>query len=570
MPFLPTNLAEAKARNWLELDIIIVNGDAYVDHPSFGAAVIGRYLEAAGFRVGILPQPDWSRDEDFMALGRPRLFFGITAGNMDSLVSNYTAQRKRRNDDAYSPGGVAGLRPDRATLVYANALKRIYKNVPLVLGGIEASLRRIAHYDYWQDKVRGSLLADTKADFLVYGMGEKASLEIASALQAGTKPEHLTGIGGTVVFSPLPPAPDSLILPDNKACVDKPTFRRMTMLFENNHQEQVLYQQNGGRWIKHNPPAASLKPDELDAIHSLPFEYAPHPRYQGAKIPAFEQIKSSITSHRGCYGGCNFCAISSHQGRRLQSRSKASIVAEAKSMVLRQGKSVTITDVGGPTANMYASSCKLDFPASCKRASCLYPSICKNLLPDHQAQLALLGEIERLPGVKHVFIASGVRHDLALRSPQYVAALATKYTGGRLKLAPEHSVDRVLTLMGKPSVSLYEEFAKEFFAACKKGGIKRQIIPYLIIGHPGTTLQDALELRAWLMKHNLRVEQVQEFTPTPMTVSTCMYYTGLDYQTGKPIHIPKPGEIRKQKELALWHQYTDRKSKTGKKGNTQN
>ncbi len=553
MAYLPATLEEARSRGWTELDIVIVSGDAHIDHPSFGAAVIGRRLEAAGYRVGIIAQPDWKSDADFQALGRPRLFFGLTAGNMDSMVSNYTAQRKRRNDDAYSPGGKAGMRPDRALTVYANALKRIYKGVPLVLGGIEASLRRIAHYDFWQDKVRPSVLSDTKAEFLVYGMGERSVLAIAEALACGADPSEIQSLPGTVVFSSAPPPEGAIILPDNVSCADKPAFRLMTRQFEEHRETGVIYQNNGNRWLRHNPPSPPLTGEELDAIYALPFEYAPHPRYQGAKIPAFEQIKDSLTSHRGCSGGCNFCAIACHQGRSIASRSQGSLLEEASALAARRGKAITVTDVGGPTANMYAASCELGFPVSCKRRSCLYPSICKHFRPDHQAQLKLLAEMEKLPGVNHVFIASGIRHDLALRSPQYIEALALKYAGGRLKLAPEHSVPSVLRLMGKPDTSSFDEFSREFFRVCKKGGIKRQIIPYIIIGHPGTTVEDALALRNWLRKNNLRVEQVQEFTPTPMTISTCMYYTGLDYDTGRPIHVPKPSEIRRQKDLALWH-----------------
>jgi uncharacterized radical SAM protein YgiQ len=553
MPFLPTTLAEAHARGWDDLDIVIVTGDAYVDHPSFGAAIIGRHLEAAGFRVGIIPQPDWRRDEDFLALGTPRLFFGVTAGNMDSLVNHYTAQRRLRHNDAFSPDGSAGMRPDRASMIYTNVLKRLFKKTPVMLGGIEASLRRIAHYDYWQNKVRASILADSKADWLVYGMGENASLEISRALQNGMNPGQIKDIPGTVVFSDQAPPDGEVILPDNLACADKPTFHRMTHLFEDHYQSDVIYQMNGNRWIRHNPPAKTLSEKELDELYGLPFEYAPHPRYKGKRIPAFEQIRHSITSHRGCYGGCNYCSLALHQGRRISSRSAGSILKEAALHARKRGKAVTITDVGGPTANMYRSFCTLDFPLSCKRASCLHPDICPNLRTDPSAQLELLENIEALPGIKHVFIASGIRHDLALQHPRFIEALAQKYTGGRIKLAPEHSSSSVLRLMRKPDVSSFESFAREFFRCSEKAGLKHQIIPYIIIGHPGTTMQDALQLRRWLMRNNLRVEQVQEFTPTPMTISTCMYYTGLDYETGKPIHIPQPGEVRRQKELALWH-----------------
>ncbi len=553
MAFLPTTLSEARERGWDELDIVIVTGDAYVDHPSFGAAVIGRQLEAAGFRVGILAQPDINSDEDFLALGRPRLFFGVTGGNLDSLVSNYTAQRKRRNDDAYSPGGQAGLRPDRAVLAYANVLRRLFKRSVLVLGGIEASLRRIAHYDYWQDKVRASLLSDTKADILVYGMGERAVLDIAMRLQQSASVADLQDLPGTVAFSRDAPAKDDIVLPDNLACHDKQVFLRMTRLFEQHQASRVIYQQNGNRWLRHNPPAGPLTEAELDAIYALPFAYAPHPSYQGSRIPAFEQIRDSLTSHRGCFGGCNFCALSAHQGRRIQSRSRDSLLDEAKKIATLRGQALTITDVGGPTANMYRSICLQGFPRDCPRPSCLYPKPCPQLRPDHRSQLELLNALAALPEVRQVFVASGIRHDLALGSPEYIKALAARYTGGRLKLAPEHSSPAVLRLMGKPEIGLFEEFVHRYFAACKLAGVRRQVIPYIIIGHPGTTVEDALSLRKWLISNKLRVEQVQEFTPAPMTISTCMYYTGLDYYTGKPIHIPKPSEIRRQKELALWH-----------------
>jgi uncharacterized radical SAM protein YgiQ len=553
MAFLPTTLNEALNRGWTALDIIIISGDAYIDHPSFGAAIIGRILESEGYRVGIIPQPDWNNDEDFRVLGKPRLFFGITAGNIDSMVNHYTAQRKRRNDDAYSPDGAAGLRPDRASIIYSNILKRLFKGTPLVLGGIEASLRRIAHYDFWQDKVRASILADSKADLLVYGMGEKPIITIARELDSGKGVSALIDIPGTVCFSPAPPELDSFILPDNSACADKQTFWIMSRGFEEHRSSDLIYQQNGGRWLRHNPPAEGLSEADLDTLYSLPFEYSPHPRYSGKTIPAFEQIKDSITSHRGCCGGCNFCAIASHQGRKIQSRSADSIIKEAQKIVRTRGKSITITDVGGPTANMYRCVCDLGFPLSCKRRSCLVPRICPHLKSDQRSQLHLLDKVANTKGVKHVFISSGIRHDLALGNDSYIEALALKYTGGRLKLAPEHSVNSVLKLMGKPDTSTFERFSKEYFAICKKAGIKRQIIPYIIIGHPGTTLQDSLDLRNWLKANNLRVEQVQEFTPTPMTISTCMYYTGLDFDTGKPVHVPKPGEVRKQKELALWH-----------------
>ena len=555
MAFLVTTQEEIAALGWDELDVILVTGDAYVDHPSFGTAVIGRVLEAEGYKVGVIAQPDLSSDADLLRLGRPRLFFGISSGNMDSMVNHYTAQRKLRNDDAYSPDGEIGKRPNRATIIYTNHIRRLFKDVTVVLGGIEASLRRVAHYDFWQDKVRASVLADSKADIIVYGMAEKAIVEIAKALDAGESASELQDIRGTVVFA----ASDDngfhgVMLPSNVESIDKLTFHRGTQLFWQHHLADVLYQINGGRLIKHNPPAETLTPMELERVYALPFERKPHPCYEGKTIPAFEQIQASITSHRGCYGGCNFCSIAAHQGRRISSRSQASIRAEvAKLTKDYKGKKLTITDVGGPTANMYGSHCRLDWPASCKRRSCLYPSICPNLVYDQERHLDLLREVKQVSGVGNVFVASGLRHDMAIASSAYIQALASKYAGGRLKLAPEHSETEVLKQMGKPSIDSYMSFSEQFFHYCKRAGLKRQIIPYLIVGHPGADLNSALAMRRWLIKNRIKVEQVQEFTPTPMTISTSMYYTGLDFETGKPIHVPKPSELRKQKELIMWH-----------------
>ncbi len=531
-----------KARGWSVCDIILISGDAYIDHPSFGVPIIARTLEAAGFRVGIIAQPDWHNDADFMALGAPRLFFGISSGNMDSMVNHYTAQRRLRSDDAYSPQGKSGKRPDRAVMIYTNIIKRLYKGIPVLIGGVEASLRRVAHYDFWQNKVRNSILADSKADLLIYGMAEQTITDLAQKMNAGKHISELNDLPSTVCFCKEAGEPR---LPDADQCGDKNTFHLMNRVFYDNYATKALFQLNGGRWIKHNPPAPALPGKELDRIYSLPFMNAAHPIYGNQRIPAWEQIKQSITSHRGCYGGCNFCAIAVHQGRRIQSRSAVSIIAEARKL---KG---TISDVGGPSANMYGSYCKLGFPDSCPRRSCIFPEICPNLVLDHEAQLHLLDTISKLPDIKHVFIASGIRHDLVLGNKRYIKAIATKYTGGRLKLAPEHSAPNVLKLMGKPPIERFEAFSKEYFEELRSSGLKRQIIPYIIIGHPGTTMEDAIALKHWLEKHKIHVEQVQEFTPTPMTISTCMYYTGLDFESGSPIHIPSPGEIRKQKELIV-------------------
>lgn len=552
MPFLPMTKRELQQLGWEYLDVILITGDAYVDHPSFGTAIIGRVLESKGYKVGVIAQPDINNVASFQQLGQPRLFFGITAGNMDSMINHYTAQKKLRHNDAYSPDGISGLRPDRATIIYTNIVKRLFKGVPVVIGGIEASLRRIAHYDYWQDKVRNSILADSKADILIYGMGERPVCNVADAMAAGIKIADIQDVPSTVVFGSTPPKADndaevdSLVLPRAELCKDRVTFYKMTQQFTEHSNSSVLYQLNGGRWIKHNPPEPALNSEDMDEIYDLPYQYAPHPIYRGKTIPAFEQIKSSITSHRGCYGGCSFCAITCHQGKKIQSRSQASIIKEAARL---RG---TISDVGGPTANMYASRCKLGFPNSCRRRSCLFPQICPSLIMSHDEQLKLLAKISKLDGVKHVYIASGIRHDMLDNENQYIQEIATKYTGGRLKLAPEHVSEKVLRLMGKPSIKSYEAFCDRFRKALQNSGIKRQVIPYILIGHPGTSIEDAKLLREWLITNNIHVEQVQEFTPTPMSISTCMYYTKLDFDTGKVIEVPTPGQIREQKKMVMW------------------
>ncbi|HPS38262.1 MAG TPA: YgiQ family radical SAM protein [Candidatus Cloacimonadota bacterium] len=561
MSFIPLDPNELTALGITQPDFILISGDAYVDHPSFGAAIIGKSLIDAGFSVAIIAQPDWKSDTDFLKFGRPRLGFGITSGNMDSMVNHYTAQRKIRSDDAYSPGGIAGKRPDRAVLVYTNIIKRLFKGVPVIIGGIEGSLRRISHYDYWSDTVKNSLLADTKADILVYGMAEKTLVTILQRLKDGEEIKSLKDIRGTVVFDDPSQEEETAILPASDATKEKRTYHEMYRQFYHEFQSRTLYQLNGGRYIRHNPPAEPLTGAELDHVYSLKFENAPHPSYGTQSIPAWEQIRDSITTHRGCYGGCNFCAIHAHQGREIQSRSQSSILKEVKGLTAKRtthpsGQTYrfhgTISDLGGPTANMYGSYCRQNYPDSCRRRSCIFPNICANLSFDHKLQLKLLEAVERVDGVKHVFISSGIRHDMALSDRNYIAKLATHYTGGRLKLAPEHVSDKVLRLMGKPPIALYEKFCVEFYEETDKAGIKRQVIPYLIIGHPGTEAEDARRMSEWLRKNRIRIEQVQEFTPTPMTISTCMYYTGLDFETGKPIHIPHGREIREQKDILFW------------------
>lgn len=589
--------AEMKTLGWNQLDFILITGDAYVDHPSFGTAIIARVLEKAGFRVGIIAQPDWKSDKDWLELGVPRLGFGISAGNLDSMVNHYTAQRKIRHNDAYSPNDEAGLRPDRATIIYCNKVRQLFKNIPIIIGGIEASMRRIAHYDFWQDKVRNPILADAKADILVYGMGEKPILEIAERLNSGIDIRDIKDIKGTVVFDSsafLQKAPqivvptqaeqghpelvegrssdtaslvqhfdsaqcdktefDVTILPDAESCSDKQTFLKMSQLFHHNFYEKVIYQKVAGRYIKHNIPSEPMDEKELDAIYSLPFMRLPHPEYEGKTIPAFIQIKDSITAHRGCMGGCNFCTIGYHQGKAIQSRSEKSIVKELETLSRTKTFHGTVSDIGGPTANMYGMKCKLGYPASCKRNSCLYPEICKQLDTSHKRVIDLLNKALNIKGINHVFVSSGIRFDLALKDDNYIRHIAAHHTGGLLKLAPEHTEPDVLKAMGKPGIKLYLDFCELFFNESKKAGKKNSVVPYIIVGHPGSTMSDAIKLSNWLKERNIRLEQVQEFTPTPMTISTCMYYTGLDFNTGETINVPKGRDMRLQKALVMWYE----------------
>ena len=619
MPFLPMTKAEMQKLGWEQLDFILITGDAYIDHPSFGTAIIGRVLERAGYKVGVISQPDWLTDKDWLELGAPRLGFGISAGNMDSMVNHYTAQRKIRHNDAYSPDDKAGLRPDRATIMYCNKVRQLFKNTPIIIGGIEASMRRICHYDYWQDKVRNPILADAKADILVYGMGEKPILEIADRLNQGIDIKDIKDVLGTVCFDKLPecrdrscacpedavipaqrdavipaqagihavlktsahnsiptiglpqPLPNGqtlrqtqgdspcyITLPDAETCSDKQTFLKMSQQFHHNFYQNTIYQKVAGRYIRHNPPAEPMTEQELDAVYNLPFMRLPHPKYDGRPIPAWTQIKDSITSHRGCMGGCNFCTIGYHQGKAIQSRSEKSVLTELDTLAKTKSFKGTVSDIGGPTANMYGMSCKLGYPRTCTRNSCLYPSICKQLDTSHKNVIELLNKALKVDGIKHVFISSGIRFDLALRDDNYIKHIAAHHVGGLLKLAPEHTEPEVLKAMGKTSINLYLDFCELFFAASQKAGKHNSIVPYIIVGHPGSTMNDAIKLGEWLKKRNVRLEQVQEFTPTPMTISTCMYYTGLDFNTGEPIYVPKGRDVRLQKALVMWFEPDNR------------
>jgi len=553
--FIPMTKSEMEARGWQQCDIIIVSGDAYVDHPSFGNAIIGRWLMDHGYKVGIISQPNLQSDQDLLALGKPRLFFGVTAGNMDSMVNHYTAQRKLRHNDAYSPDGVAGLRPDRASLQYTNKLKQLFKGIPIVLGGVEASLRRIVHYDYWSDTIKNSLLIDSKADILVYGMGERAIIEIADRIHNG---QPIDGILGTVTACSKIDESVTL-LPTAESCKDPKIFYEMSKQFNGMFQSHILYQQYGTRYIKHNPPAEPLSEVDLDRLYALPYQRLPHPIYAKTTIPAFIQIQNSITSHRGCFGGCNFCAIGYHQGKTIQSRSEASILREVEQIKEEKWFKNTISDIGGPSANMYQYNCGRNDGKQCLRTSCLYPTKCEHLTGSHQPQLRLLRKVQKLPKIKHVYIASGVRYDLALNEPEYIKDLASYYTGGHLKLAPEHVSTSVLQKMGKPPIKLYDDFCQKFTRESIKAGKNQHVIPYLIVGHPGTNLRDAIELMLYLHKNRIRPEQIQEFTPTPMSISTCMYFTEMDWQTGQHITVPKGRDVRLQKALAQWFLPVNRK-----------
>ncbi len=555
--FFPTTKKELKKIGISQLDIIIITGDAYVDHPSFGASIIAHYLYANGFSVGIIDQPNWKEDNDFLKLGKPRLFFGITSGNMDSMINRYTAQKKIRSYDNYSPNGDITKRPDRAVIVYSQMIRKLFHNIPVVIGGIEASMRRIPHYDYWQDKLRNSILFDSKADIIVYGMGEKQTLEIAQKLNSGFSIKEITDIRGTVT-SVKNPDDEGFFFKEYSKGFSKEDFYKMNIDFERYYRTKIIYQKFAGRYLKHNPPAHSLSTKEMDFIYNLPFERKPHPKYQGKIIKAFEQIKTSVVSHRGCFGGCNFCAIGYHQGKTIQSRSIESVKSEIDKITQMPYFKGTISDVGGPTANMYKMTCKLGISETCLRKSCIYPTICKHLKTSHKPNMKLLKEVSANHKIKHIYIASGIRFDLAINDEKYTKTIAEKYTGGLLKLAPEHKSKKVLKHMYKPDFGLYEKFTSKFLEYSKMFGKKQAIVPYIIVGHPGSSLIDTLELAKYLKKKNIKLRQIQEFTPTPMSASTLMYYTGYDLKKNK-INVPKGREIRLQKALIQWFEPKNKK-----------
>ncbi len=612
---------------WDSCDIIVVTGDAYVDHPSFGMAIVGRLLEAQGFRVGIIAQPNWQDSADFTALGAPNLFFGVTAGNMDSMINRYTADRKIRSDDAYTPDDIGGKRPDRSSIVYSHRCREAFRDVPIVIGGIEASLRRIAHYDYWQDKVRRSILADAKADLLVYGNGERAIVEIAHRLAAGHDIKTLTDLRGTALFiddlptdwtvidsskvdkpgrieAPLNPYQNSEELsaacqtssanPDvDDATAEKTDIQVVTFLSQKQRQalqqeirqrtvlrlpsfdmvshDKALYahasrvlhretnpgnaralvQNQGGRKLWLNPPPVPLTTEEMDYVFDQPFARIPHPRYGKAKLPAYEMIRFSINIMRGCFGGCTFCSITEHEGRIIQNRSEDSIISEIETIRDQvPGFTGVISDLGGPTANMYRIACKSrEIEKNCRLPSCVYPDICRNLDTDHSSLIKLYRRARELPGIKKILIASGLRYDLAIKSPEYVEELVTHHVGGYLKIAPEHTERGPLDKMMKPGIGAYDEFKAMFEKYTKASGRKQYLIPYFIAAHPGTTDEDMVNLALWLKRNGFRADQVQNFYPSPMATATAMYHTGRNplkriQRNGENVTVAKSGRQR--------------------------
>ncbi len=552
-PFLPMSRNEMDLLGWDSCDIILVTGDAYVDHPSFGMAVIGRMLESQGFRVGIIAQPDWTHKKYFKSLGKPNLFFGVTAGNMDSMVNRYTAERRLRHNDSYTPNDEGGKRPDRSTLVYAQRCREAYKTVPVVIGGIEASLRRIAHYDYWSDKVRRSVLIDSKADLLLYGNAERALIEMAHRCARGEHPSDMRDIRGTAFVVPGVPegwreldmssiddqdiergrkVENTVIrLPSYETVSSEPdTYAlasRVLHLESNPGNARPLIQRHGERELWVNPPPIPLSTPEMDGIFDLPYARSPHPSYGDARIPAWEMIRFSVNIMRGCFGGCTFCSITEHEGRIIQNRSEGSIVREIEDMARKvPGFTGQISDLGGPTANMYGLECKDQATQSvCRKLSCVYPDICKNLKTDHSSLINLYRKARGIKGVKKISIASGLRYDLAVESPEYIRELVSHHVGGYLKIAPEHTEDNALTKMMKPGIGSYDRFKSMFDQAAKKAGKELYLIPYFIAAHPGTTDQDMMNLALWLKRNGFRADQVQTFMPTPMSLSSAMYYS---------------------------------------------
>lgn len=578
--------AEVTARGWDAVDVVFVTGDAYVDHPSFAMALLGRVLESEGFRVAILSQPDWHSCDAWRTFGRPRLCFAISAGNMDSMLNHYTANRKVRNDDAYSPDAAIGRRPDRATLAYCQRAREAYKGVPIITGGVEASLRRFAHYDYWSDKVRRSILMDAKPDLLIYGMGEHPIVEVIKRLAAGESIREIRDVRGTAfragaseakqwsavsdqqsvceaaelapqaLAEPVTHKQTTVVLPSfEQVSTNKAAFCTMTRIIHeeaNPHSARTLVQYHGAEAVVANPPAWPLTQAEIDRVYGLPFTRRPHPSYDDHRIPAFDVVRNSIQIVRGCFGGCSFCSITVHEGRIIQSRSKKSILAEIDRMCKDPDFSGTISDLGGPTANMYAMNCtQPDMRDKCRRLSCLYPNICPLLNTDHAPLIDLLKTVRQHPGVRQALVASGIRMDLALCSPKYIREIALHHTGGLLKVAPEHSEPKVLQRMHKPTIDVFESFSKEFQKTEISTGRPQFLVPYFIAGHPGCDIPAMIELALYLKRHDIKPEKVQDFIPSPLDIATCMYYTGMDPITGEAVYVPSGGRERRLQKALL-------------------
>ncbi len=558
--FLPVSKEELTERGIHQLDFVYVTGDAYVDHPSFGTAIISRVLEANGYTVGIIPQPDWKDERSVTVLGRPRLAFLVSAGNMDSMVNHYFVSKKRRPGDAYTPGGEAGKRPDHAVAVYGNLIRRSYKDVPVIIGGVEASLRRLAHYDYWSDSFKRSVLLDSQADLISYGMGERSIVEIADALNSGIAVKDITFIAGTVYKTKdISGVYESILLPSYEEMREKPeayadSFRQQYQNTDPVNGKYLIEPYPNGVYVVQNPPARPLTTEEMDAVYDLPYQRAYHPSYEEkGGVPAIAEIQFSLISNRGCFGGCNFCALTFHQGRTVQVRSHASIIKEAEKMTKEPGFKGYIHDVGGPTANFRRPSCEKQLSMGvCRERQCLFPKPCKNLTVDHSDYLELLRKLRSIPGVKKVFIRSGIRFDylMADADDAFFRELVEHHVSGQLKVAPEHISDAVLSKMGKPSNDVYEKFVRKYHMMNEQIGKKQFLVPYLMSSHPGSTLGEAIKLAEYLRDLGYMPEQVQDFYPTPSTVSTVMYYTGIDPVSGKKVYVCRdPHEKAMQRAL---------------------
>ena len=580
--FLPTTKKECKLRGWEELDVILFSGDAYVDHPSFGVAVIGRSLEAAGYRVAIVPQPDWHGDyRDFKKLGKPRLFFGISPGCMDSMVNKYTANKRLRKEDAYSPDGRHDCRPEYPTIVYSKILRQLYPDTPIVLGGIEASMRRLTHYDYWQDALRKCILCDSGADMILYGMGAKSVLCLCQRIAAGEPIQQIHNIPQTVYLTQKEEIDggikdDDIILHSHEECLREKrlqadNFRHIEEESNKIHAQRLI-QAVDNKYVVVNPPFPTLSTEEVDAYYDLPYTRVPHLKYKGKRIPAYEMIKFSVNIHQGCFGGCAFCTISAHQGKFVTCRSKESILREVKQVIDMPDFKGYLSDLGGPSANMYGMAGKNHLACEhCKRPSCIHPKICPNLNTDHSKLLDIYRSVDAIPGIKKSFVSSGVRYDLLLHkskdettnaaAQEYTKELIKNHVSGRLKVAPEHTSDTVLNLMRKPSFKLFEQFKVIFDKINKEENLKQQLIPYFISSHPGCQAQDMANLAIITKKLNFQLEQVQDFTPTPMTVSTETWYTGYDPYTLEPVYCAKtPNEKLAQRQFFFWYKPEERKS----------